>query len=185
MIGMAENSLFTPSMRIGKGKFFQQAFLVEDIDAAMKYWTDCWGIGPFFIIRHAKWENLRYRGQPVEVDASFAMAQAGPLQIELCAQHNVAPSCYRDMFQPGQEGFHHLAMVVDNYDVEIARLKDVGFEVAMEGTFGEMQFAYVDTRTVSGFMTEIVSNWGPVGDTHRMVADASIGWDGRDPVRDL
>jgi len=78
-----------------------------------------------------------------------------------------------------------LATVVDNYDVEIARLKGGGFEVAMEGTFGEMQFAYVDTRAVSGFMTEIVSNWGPVGDTHRMVADASIAWDGRDPVRDL
>lgn len=182
---MIVDSLFSPLLRIGRGNFVQQAYVVDDIDAAIQHWIKAWGIGPFYVLRHAQWQNLRYRGQPATVDASFAMAQAGPIQIELCQQHNAAPSCYRDAFPEGKGGFHHVATVSHDYDAEIARLAAAGFEVAMDGTFGEMRFAYVDTRSVGGFMTEVLSNWGPVNDTHKMVAEASIGWDGSDPVREL
>lgn len=179
------DALFDPRLRIGRASFVQQAYVVDDIDAAMRRWHETWGIGPFYVLRHAQWENLRYRGQPATVDASFAMAQAGPVQIELCQQHNDARSCYRDAFEAGQEGFHHVATVTEDFDAEIARFADSGFDIAMDGTFGEMRFAYVDTRSIGGFMTEVISNWAPVNETHRMVAEAAMGWDGSDPIREL
>jgi hypothetical protein len=182
---MTVDALFSPLLRIGSGNFVQQAYVVDDIDATIEHWVRTWGIGPFYVLRHAQWENLRYRGRPAVVDASFAMAQAGPIQIELCQQHNEGPSCYRDAFSRGQEGFHHVATVTQDYDAEIARLADAGFSIAMDGTFGEMRFAYVDTRAVGGFMTEVLSNWGPVNDSHKMVAEASIGWDGANAIREL
>ena len=179
------DALFNPQVRVGARKFVQMAFVVNDIDAAMDHWVRTWGVGPFYILRNAQWENLRYRGQSAVVDASFAMAQAGPIQIELCAQHNDAPSCYREGREPGWEGFHHVATVTDDYDAEIAHLAADGFGVVMDGTFGDMRFAYVDTRATGGFMTEVISNWGPVSDSHRMIAEASLDWDGRDPIREL
>jgi hypothetical protein len=182
---MIGDTLFSPEVRVGSHKFVQQAYVVDDIDAAVDYWVKTWKVGPFYVLRHAQWENLRYRGRPATVDASFAMAQAGPIQIELCQQHNDAPSCYRDVFPAGHQGFHHVATVTDDYEAEIARLSTAGFDIAMEGTFGEMKFAYVDTRAVAGFMTEVISNWAPVSESHRMIAEASFGWDGRDPLRDL
>jgi hypothetical protein len=172
-----------PSLRVGRNKFIQAAYVVDDIDAAMERWLKFNGLGPFFIIRHAKMQDLRYRGRPVEVDASFAMAQAGGIQIELCAQHNEGPSCYRDMFAPGEEGFHHMCSVTHDYETELAHFASLGCPPAMEGRFGEMRFAYVDTRPLNGFMTEIIEDWEPVRLVHQQVADAARDWDGSDPIR--
>lgn len=165
--------------------YVQIAFVVNDIDAAMNHWIKKMGIGPFFVIRNAKMDQLLYRGKEVFVDASFAMAQAGNIQIELCQQHNDAPSCYRDTFPTGGEGMHHMCVVARSYDDEIAHYRAQGFEPAMEGRFGEMRFAYMDTREPLGFMTEVIEDWEPVRTVHRQVAEAAKNWDGRDPIRTL
>lgn len=165
--------------------YIQVAFVVNDIDAAMERWIREMGIGPFFVIRNAKMDELRYRGKDVFVDASFAMAQAGNIQIELCQQHNEAPSAYRDTFPDGGEGLHHMCVVAKSYDDEIAHYRRQGFEPSMEGRFGEMRFAYVDTRPALGFMTEVIEDWEPVRTVHRQVAEAAVNWDGKDPIRNL
>ncbi|GAB4142558.1 MAG: VOC family protein [Sphingomonadales bacterium] len=172
-------------LRVGRNRFIQTAFVVDDIDAAMHHWLKTYNTGPFYIMRHAQIEDLRYRGKPGQVDASFAMAQAGGIQIELCAQHNDGPSAYRDTFPKGQEGFHHMCSVTLDYDAEMAHFRALGFEPAMEGRFGEMRFSYLDTRKAFGFMTEVIEEWEPVRAVHQQVADAAQNWDGSDPIREL
>jgi hypothetical protein len=120
-------------------------------------------------------EDLRYRGAPVEVDASFAMAQAGGIQIELVEQHNVGPSAYRDSIPVGVEGFHHACIVTDDYSADMRHYADQGCVPAMEGRFGDMRFCYMDTRLLVGFMTEIIEDWEPVRLVHKRVAEAAGG----------
>lgn len=44
------------------GEIRQIAFVVPDIDAAMKYWSDTLGVGPFFIKRRLVLSAFRYNG---------------------------------------------------------------------------------------------------------------------------
>jgi hypothetical protein len=168
-----------------RNHFIQAAFVVEDLQEAMQRWIRMQGVGPFFVLRHGKMEDLRYRGRPVEVDASFAMAQAGAIQIELVQQHNVGPSAYRDTIPAGTEGFHHICIVTEDYPAEIKHYAEQGCIPAMDGRFGEMLFCYMDTCQQLGYMTEIIQKWEPVTKVHKMVADSAVGWDGKDPIRDL
>jgi methylmalonyl-CoA/ethylmalonyl-CoA epimerase len=58
----------------------------------MQRWIATARAGPFFVNAHAGVENTRYRGEPMAIDFSGALAQAGPMQIELIQQHSDTPS---------------------------------------------------------------------------------------------
>ena len=75
----------------------------------------------FYKVENNKITDPKYRGMPNEVDFSTAISMAGEVQIELVEQHCENPSCYRDMFRKGQEGFHHIAVVCDDYWQEVER----------------------------------------------------------------
>ena len=55
------------------------------------------------------------------VDVQVAVAQAGPVQIELIQQHCDRPSVYRDLVDKGESGFHQLCTVTADYEGKIAR----------------------------------------------------------------
>ena len=49
-----------------------------------------------------------YRGAESKLDLQVAVAQAGPVQIELIEQFCDRPSVYRDLFGTGESGFHQI-----------------------------------------------------------------------------
>jgi hypothetical protein len=163
--------------------FFQAAWVVEDLDKSVQRWLTTTKVGPFFMIRHVKAEQILYRGRPATLDFSTAIVQAGPIQIELIEQHNDGPSAYRDVFPQGREGFHHMCMMTHSFDSELERHRLEGSEVATQGVFGDMRFAYVDTRPRIGHMTEIIENRASIRDFFKIIADGAADWDGTDPIR--
>lgn len=166
-----------------KHRIIQNAYHVADLDEAITRWHALWGIGPFIVRRHIVLPQVRYRGQPAELDISAAYVQSGDLQIELVTQHNDAPSAFRDSFAPMEEGLHHVAVVPDDYDALIAHYAALGFPVATElRTASGRGAAYVDTRRMLGHMVEVY--WPSPGLTalYRDVADAARRWDGRQLV---
>jgi len=86
------------------GEIRQNGYVVRDVEAAMKHWTEVLGVGPFFYFERVPIEGFRYRGEPSPLEASIALANSGPLQIELIEQRNDAPSMYRDFLAAGREG---------------------------------------------------------------------------------
>lgn len=164
---------------------FQVAWVVNELEEAVRRWLATSRVGPFFIIPHAKVEKVRYRGAPATLDMSVAIAQAGPVQVELIQQHSDAPSAYRDMYASGQEGFHHLCAMTTTYDAELDRYRSEGCVPVTEGAFGDMRFSYIDTRARLGHMTEIIEERDSIKSLFKIIADASVGWDGRDPIRHL
>ena len=65
------------------GEIRQAGYVVPDIEAAMRYWTDVLGVGPFFYNERVPIGNYVYRGRSYEPHNSVALANSGPLQIEL------------------------------------------------------------------------------------------------------
>lgn len=166
--------------------YLQAAWIVDDLDAAIQRWLDTTSIGPFFVIRHVE-STVNHRGRPSTVEFSFALGQAGGMQIELIEQHNDAGSAYRDSAPGGSPALHHICALVDDVAAERERFRRLGIEVAHEGTFGPngMEFIYYDTREQIGCMTELL---GPDDANVRMmerIAAAGADWDGSDPVRSL
>lgn len=166
------------------GEIRQLGYVVDDIEAAMAYWSRTLGVGPFFYKERVPIENYRYRGESHTPHNSVALANSGPLQIELIQTRNDAPSMYRDFKRAGHRGLQHVAYWTQSYDEDLTRLVAEGFMPVMSGEVGERgRFVYFDTEYHPGTVIELSEVAGPKGRMFDMIRQASQGWDGRDPVR--
>jgi catechol 2,3-dioxygenase-like lactoylglutathione lyase family enzyme len=167
------------------GEIRQVAYIVPDIEAAMDHWSRVMGIGPWFYNPRVPIRHYHYRGQTYEPHNSVALANAGTLQIELLQTRNDVPSMYRDFLQAGRSGVQHVAYWTEDFDADLARAQAAGFEVCMGGEVGENgRFVYFDDRSgLPGTTIELSEVAGPKGRMFRMIREASVGWDGKDPVR--
>jgi catechol 2,3-dioxygenase-like lactoylglutathione lyase family enzyme len=137
---------------------FQQAYLVNDLAAACAGWSDLLGAGPFVLAPHHRTERFSYRGTDTEADVSYAFGYLGDQMIQFIQQHDDAPSIYRDMYPEGAEGFHHIGILVDDFEAAIEQYNSKGFETACRLYADGVDAAYVDTRAVTGGFTEIHGN---------------------------
>lgn len=166
------------------GKITQNGYVVRDIEAAMRHWSEVLGVGPWFYLEHTPIEEFEYRGAPSDCDVAIALANSGPLQIELIQQHNDAPSLYRDFLAAGNEGLQHIAYWSDHFDDAFAKALSLGWELGQRGHVGvEGRFAYFDTETHPGTVVELSETSGPKGLMFKRIAEAAANWDGSDPIR--
>ncbi|CAO3458058.1 hypothetical protein [Azospirillum argentinense] len=166
------------------GQIRQAGYVVDDIEAAMDYWSRTLGIGPWFYNERVPIRNYTYRGERYEVHNSVALANSGPLQMELIQTRNDAPSMYRDFLKAGRTGLQHVAYWTENYDADLERLTAQGFKPVMSGEVGEKgRFVYFDTEYHPGTVIELSEVAGPKGKMFDLIRNASLDWDGRDPVR--
>jgi len=133
-------------------------------------------------------KNSCYKGQPYDVHILLAIANSGPLQVELIQTRNDAPSMYRDFMQAGNLGLQHVAYWTEQFDADLERLTAQGFKVEMSGEVGERgRFVYFAPKAHPGLhpgtVIELSEVAGPKGKLFRMIREASEGWDGRDAVR--
>jgi hypothetical protein len=166
-------------------RIMQVCWVVPDIDVAMANWTKTMGVGPFFVFRDLTIDTVKHRGTQVSTTFHIAMAQAGGVQIELAQQVSDGPYAYNEVFPNGSaDGVHHVAVYVADYAAAMKHYTDLGFEPSVEGLFGDMHFAYVDTRSTLGCMVEIIEHNALQDQIFARVAAGAEGWDGvTDPVR--
>ena len=166
------------------GEIRQAGYVVPDIEAAMDYWSRDQGVGPFFYNERVPIKNYRYRGESYEPHNSVALANSGPLQVELIQCRNDVPSMYRDFTQAGHSGLQHVAYWTENYDSDLDRLLGQGFKAVKNKEVGERgRFIYFDTHYHPGTVIELSEVQGPKGKMFRMIREASENWNGSDPVR--
>ncbi len=148
------------------------------IESAARWWVERMGAGPFFVRHHIPVTDVVLAGgRAGSFDHFSAYGQWGGLMVELVALH--------DPPELRSTGLHHVAHVVDSYDGATAELTARGWPPVLQATAGSTRFAFHDARADLGHLIEIY----PASDTllgfYRMVAQASEGWDGTDPVRSL
>ncbi len=134
---------------------FQQAYFVNDLEQTIHHWNRVLGAGPFHITHHHRCDRFMYRGTDQEADVSYAFGYLGDTMIQFIVQHDDTPSIYRDMYTAGQEGYHHMAVLVNDFEAEYQRLIDLGFEPACRLYADGVDAAYFDTRAFNGGFLEI------------------------------
>lgn len=166
------------------GEIRQLGYVVHDIEAAMDYWSQTLGVGPWYYNPKVPIRNYRYEGNEYEPHNSVALANSGPVQVELIQTRNDVPSMYRDFLQAGRTGLQHVAYWTENYDADLERLTAQGFRSVMSGEVGERgRFVYFDTEYHPGTVIELSEVAGPKGKLFNLIRSESQGWDGKDPVR--
>src|SRR3954447_13489023 len=119
------DAAFLPAML---GKKMQIAWVVSDLDAALAYWTDSLGVGPFVVFERAIGDRkVLHRGEPTAFEMSLAFSYVGDTQIELVHPTNSAPSPYREFLDSGREGLHHIGFWPEKFDQAVECLEGRGF----------------------------------------------------------
>jgi hypothetical protein len=163
------------------GAIVQHAYTVADIEAAMAGQTEALGIGPWFLRGPFMPAQARYRGAPNTATFTLARAFLGPVMVELIQQHDDNPSVFRER----PLGFHHWAIMPEDFDAELARLHAQGFETAFEDIVPSgARIAYVDTQASLPGMLELVERTPDQLATYDRIHAASVDWNGDDPIRE-
>jgi hypothetical protein len=166
------------------GQIIQMAYVVEDIRASIEWWMKEAKTGPWFLLDHFWAADQIYRGAPSQADVAIAMAFAGHMNIELIQPLDDHPSVYRDIVNKRGFGFHHVGIAMDDVDAEIGFYQAKGFETAFRAnvpTGGAV--AYMDNGRNDPGMVELIPATSGMDETFTRFWQASVDWDGRDPVR--
>lgn len=157
----------------------QHAWFVTDLEEAAHRWHRTVGAGPFFITRNHYGERHNYRGTPFDSPLSYAFGYHGDTHVQFIQQDDSAPSIYRDMYGPGEEGFHHIAMLVpdDEVEAESACFEAAGFPVA-SSLWALANVVYIDTRPALGCFLEMHGDTPEIRAVFARWKDAHDTWDG-------
>jgi hypothetical protein len=166
--------------------YMQMAWVVPDLDAAIASWVTNSGVGPFFVFDSVEFGDPVYRGKPSVTPKNVAaMAYAGDIQIELIQPLEDKPSLWTDRTPFGRPAFHHVAVNSENYAADLAFFNGQGAETAFSGVMLGYPVCWIDTFDTLGFMMELMTP-NPMADAvFGQIKAASVGWDGKDPVRKL
>jgi hypothetical protein len=166
----------------GEYRLFQLGFVVDDLLGTAAHWARVFGVGPFHVLPPIE-QPCTYRGRESGVNVQVAIAQAGPVQVELIKQHCDRASVYRDLIEQGESGFHQLCTVTPAYDAKKAHYEQLGYELVSEMVARGQHVAFFDTFDDFGFFTEVAEEVPGFLASLGAIAQTCAEWDGRDPVR--
>ncbi|WP_226553876.1 VOC family protein [Celeribacter naphthalenivorans] len=168
------------------GPAMQLSYVVADLDAALRFWTEQLGVGPFVVIERATDDRIiSYAGGKSRVEMSLAFAYVGEVQIELIAATSNDPTPWTDFLDAGREGLHHLGFWPDDYEASCAKLATMGFDRAcqIETTDGEISSTYFEGPSHFGAMVELAPNSPGRVAYFAGIKSLSENWDGMRPIR--
>ena len=177
-----EHRLYEQRWPEGEYRFFQLGFVVDDVLATAARWANVHGVGPFHVLPPIE-SACTYRGAESGFEVQVAVAQAGPVQIELIEQRCDRASVYRDLIAKGDSGFHQLCTVSPDYDGKKAHYERLGYPLVTEVVGMGTRTAYYDTVDDFGFYTEVVEHQPEFFGMLAKIAQTCAEWDGSDPVR--
>jgi hypothetical protein len=164
----------------------QTAFVVPDLDEGLEHWIRVMGAGPFVVMRDFVGTDLTYRGQPSATVVDYAFGQCGEVQVQLIAQPGPGLSIYRDMYGPGEGGFHHVCALVplDDWDSQVAAFVDAGYALAAS-LMTSAPAVYFDCRADLGCFVELYGRTERSTGFFAHLRALHEEWDGvTDPVRE-
>lgn len=166
------------------GPIRQLGYVVDDIEAGMKHWSEVMGVGPWFYNPRVPIEDYTYDGERYEPHNSVALANSGEMQVELIQIRNDVPSMYRDFRDKGLRGLQHIAFWTTDFEADLDMMLGRGFTVKMSGCVGKNgRFVYFAEQDHPGSCIELSEVLGPKGKMFDLIRTSSVDWDGSDPVR--
>lgn len=142
-----------------KAKNFQLGFVVDDLEAALEYWTQTIGVGPFVVMRvDTQGRRVVHRGREIALRLDIAVAYMGDVQIELIHQICDTPSPFTEFMAQGGRGLHHIAFWVEEFPQDIEHLAACGFTetTAFHGADDSRGVMFFESPDLVGTLVELV-----------------------------
>lgn len=144
-----------------KGGIAQLAILVKDLEGTVENYWNMFGIGPWQFYTYGKplVKQMSYHGRPAEYKMRLALAQIGPMRIELIEVQEGA-SIYADFIKEHGYGVHHFGLLVEDMNAALAQASSAGFDMIQDGSgfglHGDGHYAYLDTEESLGVTLELI-----------------------------
>lgn len=140
----------------------QVAWVVKDLDEAVKRFHDVTGIGPWHYYTYGAplLSLMRRNGVDTEYRVATAVANSGPLRLELIQPLEGDTIFWEYIERCGYGGVQHFGVAVENMEEAVEQARRAGFTVTMEGRGhgldGDGHFAYLDTEKALGITIELM-----------------------------
>ena len=161
---------------------FQLGFIVDDLFGEATRWAEVFGVGPFHVLPRME-PACTYRGAASTIDMQIAVAQAGPVQIELIQQYCDRPSVYRDLVAKGESGFHQVCTATNDYDGKAAHYPHVDTSSRARSSSAVNASPTSTPSTTSGSSPRSSRRRRQFLDSLDTISQTCAAWDGSDPVR--
>ena len=150
-----------------EGSMIQVAYVVRDLEAALKRQWEICGVGPWSIYTFSpdKVQNYMYRGKPATHTCYIAVAWDDRIQIELM-QPISGRSIYDEFLETKGEGLHHVKLFHADCAKAVAAYERRGYPVIQSGKFDEDEHYYLDTEKDFGYIIEL-GNAGKIREAER------------------
>jgi len=142
----------------------QIGIVVKSAPEAIRYYSDTFGIGPWFRPKLTGQHHFLAGQHPSQFDLDLVFAFAGKIQYEIIEHKGGDRSIYRDHMDTHGEGVHHLGFYVNDFDTRLAAYKEAGIGVLQSGSLASAgsgggtvtKYAYLDTAAIAGVIIEII-----------------------------
>lgn len=125
-------------------KIGQIGIVTKDVEKTAKKMEQLFGIGPFkFMVTNYK--NKMYRGKPEDFGVKIALANVGPIQIELM-QPLAGKSIWKESIAKRGYGLHHIALEIDDMETKVKEFEEEGFKIIQSGEREVVKWGYLDTE---------------------------------------
>jgi hypothetical protein len=159
------------------------AYLVDDLEPAIHNAVETFGAGPFFVLRNVPLQTIA-EGEQVDFEHSAAFGQWGPLVMELMQIDRYGSAQLASAMNRRSPTVGHLAWAVPALDATMSQLDRADIPLLMRARTGDIEFAIYDGRPQFGHQLEIHADSDGFRAFFEQVRQASVGWDGTEPIRD-
>lgn len=148
-------------------KLLQIGIVVKNLEAAVDFYENTLGIGPFTKKFELNADNTYYYGEKAHQHLKLAMGHYGPLVIELIEVLE-GKTVHADFLQEKGEGVDHICFQVEDLDATLRECQRRGLIVTEYVPVGQASkpgrgFAYIDADKIGGMKIELIQM--PEGDS--------------------
>jgi methylmalonyl-CoA/ethylmalonyl-CoA epimerase len=139
----------------------QICLVVRDLDKAVETWWTRFGVGPWQLYTYGKplVPRMSRNGQPTEYSMRVALANIGPMRIEL-VQPLEGDTVYEEFLARHGEGVHHVGVLVNSMAEALKQAECAGLDMTQDGAGfgqdGDGHYAYLDTEPLIGITVELI-----------------------------
>jgi methylmalonyl-CoA/ethylmalonyl-CoA epimerase len=162
----------------------QIAYMVPDLHAAIDWWTQVMGVGPFFIFPPFDVVKGDYRGQAHIAEFGAAIAYSGDVMVELIEPRG--PSIFQEFLADGKKGVHHLCVFTDDLAEAQAWIVARGGTRLQGATFADgSTLAYYAMDADETVILEVAQLQPQVQGLFAAIEQAGASWDGMTKILSL
>lgn len=150
-----------PTTQAQRAGIKQIAFVVRDLEASVRAYSDLLGVGPWtaYDLSADVLREMTYHGREARFSLRHALAWQGGVQLEL-VEPGSGPSIFADHLRSHGEGLHHVGIYVDDHGQAVAEFRAQGFTPIQSacgfGATGDGAFAYFVTDDPLAAIVELI-----------------------------